>query len=288
MKILFIGDIFGKPGRKILGNALPGLIQRHNIDLVIANAENMAAGRGITAKLSATILQNGVDVMTSGNHVWDQREAIDYIESEPRLLRPANFPLSVPGNGHYIATSSAGHVTGIINIMGRVFMVPLDNPFEIVLKEIEQIRKKTSTRSAETQGLLEPLVITLSPLEERFLNDNWDHFATHGWELEVFGDNNILIRTTPSTIADKNPIQTFHDVLESAITEDLKLDWSERISASMACHSAVTAGMLLPNEEMHEIVRMLETAQQPRTCPHGRPTIIRIGIQELEKEFLRK
>ena len=144
MKILFIGDIFGKPGRKILGKALPFLIQRHNIDLVIANAENMAAGRGITAKLGATILQNGVDVMTSGNHVWDQREAIDYIDSEPRLLRPANFPPSVPGNGHYIATSSSGQVAGIINIMGRVFMVPLDNPFEIVLNEIEQIRKKTN------------------------------------------------------------------------------------------------------------------------------------------------
>lgn len=152
----------------------------------------------------------------------------------------------------------------------------------------EQIRSKSSPQSVVTQGLLEPLVITLSPLEERFLIDNWAHFAAHGWELEAFGDNNVLIRATPATIANKNPIQKFHDVLESAITEDLKLDWSERISASMACHSAVTAGMLLPIEEMHEIVRRLETALQPRTCPHGRPTVIRIGIEELEKEFLRK
>lgn len=152
----------------------------------------------------------------------------------------------------------------------------------------EKIREKADTKHPASQGLLEPLVITLSPLEEQFLRENWEHLASHGWELEAFGANNILIRTTPPTVTDKNPIQKFHDVLESAIAEDLKLDWSERISASMACHTAVTSGMLLPHEEMQEIVRMLETAQQPRTCPHGRPTIIRIGIHELEKGFLRK
>ncbi len=144
MRVLFIGDIVGKPGRLLVRRALPGLAHRYDADLVIANAENAAAGRGITAKIGAAILETGVDVMTSGNHVWDQREAVEYIAVEPRLLRPANFPAGVPGTGHHVARSAAGHAVGVVNVMGRVFMVPLDNPFEVVLEQIERVQKETS------------------------------------------------------------------------------------------------------------------------------------------------
>ena len=103
VRILFIGDIVGRPGRDLVRRGLPALRDLHQVDLVIANAENAAAGFGITREIGEQLLDAGVDVMTSGNHIWDKREAIDYIGAEPRLLRPANFPAGVPGNGSYLA-----------------------------------------------------------------------------------------------------------------------------------------------------------------------------------------
>jgi metallophosphoesterase (TIGR00282 family) len=122
---------------------LRGLIEHHEIDLVIANAENAAAGFGITKDIGDTILEWGVDVMTSGNHIWDKKEAIDYIAGEPRLLRPANYPAGVPGRGSYVAQTGDGRAVGVINVMGRVFMAQIDDPFAVVLREIEAIRHKT-------------------------------------------------------------------------------------------------------------------------------------------------
>ena len=143
MKILFIGDIVGKPGRDLLRKGLRGLIDTHSIDLVIANAENAAAGFGVTKDIGDTILEWGVDVMTSGNHIWDKKEAIDYIATEPRLLRPANYPAGVPGRGSYVAQTGDGRAVGVINVMGRVFMLNIDDPFAIVLREIEAMRGRT-------------------------------------------------------------------------------------------------------------------------------------------------
>jgi metallophosphoesterase (TIGR00282 family) len=143
MKILFIGDIVGKPGRELLRKGLRNLVDHYGVDFVIANAENSAAGFGITKDIGDTILEWGVDVMTSGNHIWDKKEAIEYIATEPRLLRPANYPAGVPGRGSYVAQTGDGRAVGVINAMGRVFMLNIDDPFAVVPREIEAMRGRT-------------------------------------------------------------------------------------------------------------------------------------------------
>jgi metallophosphoesterase (TIGR00282 family) len=142
VKILFIGDIFGKPGREIAHKAIPALVAAHGIDLVIANVENSAAGFGVTGDIAETILRYGVDVMTTGNHVWDKKEVLEYIPRQPRLLRPANYPAGVPGRGTWLGKTRSGEPVAVINVMGRVFMAPLDDPFAVVLREIEAVRGK--------------------------------------------------------------------------------------------------------------------------------------------------
>ena len=142
MRLLFLGDIVGKPGRELIRKGLPSLIEHYNVDLVVANGENAAAGRGITREIGDQLLSWGVDVLTSGNHIWAQRETADYIGAEARLLRPANFPPGVPGNGSYVARTETGRPVGVINVMGRIFMQELDNPFSRVLEEIEAIRAR--------------------------------------------------------------------------------------------------------------------------------------------------
>jgi len=143
MKILLVGDIVGKPGRELVRKGLRGLVAHHEIDLVIANAENSAAGFGVTKDIGDTLLESGVDVMTSGNHIWDKKEVIEYIRTEPRLLRPINYPAGVAGRGSYVAQTSDGRAVGVINAMGRVFMTPIDDPFAGVLREVDAIRAKT-------------------------------------------------------------------------------------------------------------------------------------------------
>ncbi len=142
MRILFIGDIVGRPGRELVRQGLGALVDHHAIDLVIANAENAAAGFGITREIGDQLLEWGVDVMTSGNHIWDKKESLDYIGAESRLLRPANYPAGAPGNGSYLARAKDGQTVGVINVMGRVFMGLLDDPFRIVLEEIEELKPR--------------------------------------------------------------------------------------------------------------------------------------------------
>lgn len=142
MRILFVGDIFGKPGRDIARRAIPALVEREAIDLVIANVENSAAGFGVTGDIAETILSYGVDVMTSGNHVWDKKEVLEYLPRQPKLLRPANFPAGTPGRGSYLARTRTGEPVGVVNLMGRVFMNPLDDPFAAALREIDALRGK--------------------------------------------------------------------------------------------------------------------------------------------------
>jgi metallophosphoesterase (TIGR00282 family) len=142
VRILFIGDIVGRPGRELVRRGLVPLCDYHQIDLVVANAENAAAGFGLTREIGDQLLEWGVDVMTSGNHIWDKKEAIDYIGAEPRLLRPANFPAGVPGNGRYLARARNGVSVGVVNVMGRVFMLNIDDPFAVVLREIEALRER--------------------------------------------------------------------------------------------------------------------------------------------------
>ena len=143
MRILFIGDIFAKQGREVVRVAIPALVATRDVDFVIANVENAAAGFGITGDIADAILGYGVDAMTTGNHVWDKKEIYDYIPRQVRLLRPANFPAGVPGRGSYLGRTRTGEPVGVVNVMGRVFMAPLDDPFAVVLKEIENLRAKT-------------------------------------------------------------------------------------------------------------------------------------------------
>jgi len=142
MQILFIGDIFGKPGRDIARRAIPALVERRGIDLVVANVENSAAGFGVTGDVAETILTYGVDVMTTGNHVWDKKEILDYIPRQPKLLRPANFPGGTPGRGSYLGRTRTGEPIGVVNVMGRIFMQPIEDPFAVVLREIDALRAK--------------------------------------------------------------------------------------------------------------------------------------------------
>jgi 2',3'-cyclic-nucleotide 2'-phosphodiesterase len=142
MNLLFIGDIVGRPGRDLVQKGLRGLVEHYEIDCTIANAENSAAGFGITRDIGDSLLEWGVDVMTSGNHIWDKKEVLEYIGAEPRLLRPANYPAGVPGHGSYVTQTGDGRSVGVINVMGRVFMTPIDDPFAVALREIEAIRHR--------------------------------------------------------------------------------------------------------------------------------------------------
>ena len=136
MRILFIGDVFGRTGRDLVRQGLPVLTARYRVDAVIANVENAASGAGITRETGDALLKCGIDVMTTGNHVWDRREALSYIGAEPRLLRPLNMAAAAPGRGVFVARLADGRPIGVINAMGRVFMPPVDNPFEATAEKI--------------------------------------------------------------------------------------------------------------------------------------------------------
>ena len=144
MKILFIGDVFGRPGRRVLRRYLGDLKDRYDPELTVVNAENAAGGFGVTAPILDELLGDGeIDVLTSGNHIWDKREALDLIQDEPRLLRPHNFPVDLPGSGWRVDTASNGIEVGVLNVMGIVFMHPtLDCPFRCV---DEVLTKKPET-----------------------------------------------------------------------------------------------------------------------------------------------
>ena len=142
MRLLVVGDVVGRSGRQLLKRGLPALVSQHGVDLVIANVENAAAGFGITREIGDQILDWGVDVMTSGNHIWDKKEAIAYIGTEPRLVRPANYPAGVPGNGRYVARTADGQTAAVINLMGRVFMLNIDDPFVEVDRQLEAVRER--------------------------------------------------------------------------------------------------------------------------------------------------
>ncbi len=144
MKVLFVGDIVGEAGRKALKEAVPKIVERLKIDLIIANAENAAGGFGITQKVAEEIFSLGVNILTSGNHIWDKKEAVTYITQENRLLRPANYPEGAPGYGSLIINSSAGEKVAILNLSGRVFMNQMDCPFNVAKREIPKLKAETN------------------------------------------------------------------------------------------------------------------------------------------------
>ena len=143
MNILLIGDIVGRPGRRAVQAVLPRLQEAHGIALTIANAENAAHGFGITGDVVQEILAAGVDVITTGNHVWNKKEAERLVVEEPRVLRPANFPPGTPGAGSGVYQAAGGQAVGVLNLCGRIFMAPLDCPFRAARAEVEQLRQAT-------------------------------------------------------------------------------------------------------------------------------------------------
>jgi metallophosphoesterase (TIGR00282 family) len=143
MRVLFIGDIFGKPGRKLIQEKLQGLRHEYRIDFCIANVENAAAGFGITPPIADDLLNSGIDLLTSGNHIWDKRAILPYLAEQPRLLRPYNYPKGVPGTGLYIGDTDYGVRIGVLNLQGRVFMAAIDCPFALGRTAIERIRQQT-------------------------------------------------------------------------------------------------------------------------------------------------
>jgi metallophosphoesterase (TIGR00282 family) len=143
MRVLFIGDIFGKPGRRLIHEKLNGLLHEHRIDFCIANIENAAAGFGVTPKIADEFLNSEIDLLTSGNHIWDKRGIIPYIAEQPRLLRPHNYPSRTPGKGTFIGDTQCGVRVGVLNLQGRVFMLDIDCPFTTGLEAIENMRRET-------------------------------------------------------------------------------------------------------------------------------------------------
>src|SRR5215475_6563441 len=152
LTILFLGDIVGQPGLTAVVAQLPELKSKHALDFVIVNGENAAGGRGITGKITIDLLRAGVAVVTTGDHVWDQKDILSFIDTEPRLLRPINYPAGAPGNGSIVLETAKGKV-GVINVQGRTFMQPiLDNPFGAVEAAVTKMRSETPNIIVDAHG----------------------------------------------------------------------------------------------------------------------------------------
>jgi len=143
VKVLFIGDIVGKPGRKAVSALLPGIVGRHGVDIVIANCENAAGGFGVTRKIVDEFYREEIDILTSGNHIWDKKEIGDFIDDYETLLRPANYPEGAAGKGSTVIDTKLGISLGVLNLEGRIFMRPLDCPFRVAEREIERLKDTT-------------------------------------------------------------------------------------------------------------------------------------------------
>lgn len=143
MRILMIGDVVGRPGRNCVRDLLPRVIENYKIDFTVANGENLAAGTGFNEKTAGELFTYGVDVLTMGNHVWDKKEGLDYIEKDARIVRPLNYPPGAPGKGFSVFTKK-GKKIAVLNASGRVFMPSLDCPFRALDEAVETVKKETS------------------------------------------------------------------------------------------------------------------------------------------------
>jgi hypothetical protein len=143
VKLLFIGDIVGQPGRRAVKELLPGLKRQHLVDVVVANGENSAGGSGITVGTAAEIFSAGVDVITSGDHLWDQKEVMELLADERRFVRPLNYPPGTPGQGSFVLVREGCPPLAILNLQGRTFLPPLENPFLAALAEVKRLHQTT-------------------------------------------------------------------------------------------------------------------------------------------------
>jgi 2',3'-cyclic-nucleotide 2'-phosphodiesterase len=144
VKILFIGDVVGSPGRKAVAHLVPKLRAQHRIHFVIANGENSAGGAGITPATASELFSAGVDAITTGDHLWDQKEVMGLLENEPRFLRPRNYPHGTPGHGSAVFEREGLPPLAVINLQGRVFMPELENPFSFANDEVQRLRQRTN------------------------------------------------------------------------------------------------------------------------------------------------
>jgi len=152
VRILFLGDVVGRAGRQIVRRGLAKLLSDTDFDLVVANVENAAAGFGITSDIADRFFVSGIDVLTSGNHIWDKREVMSYLGREPRLLRPANYPPGCPGSGTYVARTPAGVPVAVLNLQGRVFMPIIDCPFQAADREVSRLRREARVVVVDMHG----------------------------------------------------------------------------------------------------------------------------------------
>ncbi|HEY8487016.1 MAG TPA: TIGR00282 family metallophosphoesterase [Limnochordales bacterium] len=143
MRLLLVGDVVGRPGRRAVAALLPSVVQELRADLVVANGENSAGGFGLTPATAAELFSAGVHVITTGNHVWDRKEILPFIDQEPRLIRPANFPPEAPGRGATVVHDPSGRAVAVLNLMGRTFMEPLDCPFRAADRWVQALREQT-------------------------------------------------------------------------------------------------------------------------------------------------
>ena len=143
MRVLIIGDVVGNPGREAVRALVPQLRRRHDLDLVVANCENAAGGAGVTPKTAQELFRAGVDFLTSGQHIWHYKEILPYLNQEPRIIRPANYPNGAPGSGVGLVTARDGTRVGILNLVGRVFLETVDCPFRVGERQVERLRKET-------------------------------------------------------------------------------------------------------------------------------------------------
>lgn len=152
LTILFLGDVVGEPGRNAVIAQLPRLKELHAVDFIVVNGENAAGGRGITPKITIDLLRAGVSVITTGDHIWDQKEIISFIDTEPRLLRPVNYPSGAPGNGSIVLETAKGKV-GVVSVQMRTFMQPiLENPFPAVAAAVAAMRSQTPVILVDAHG----------------------------------------------------------------------------------------------------------------------------------------
>ena len=151
MKVLMFGDVVAKPGRIAVLERIQDLREQHQIDLAIMNAENLAGGFSVTPSLCEQLFGSGIDVMTSGNHIFDKKEAIDYIRKQPRLIRPANYPPNTPGNGYWIGEVK-GVAVAVTNVMGRVFMPPSDDPFRVIDQVLSSVPAQVKVRIVDVHA----------------------------------------------------------------------------------------------------------------------------------------
>jgi len=143
MRVLFVADIVGKPGRRVLQALLPTLRREKQADVVVANGENLAGGYGVTPSLVSDLFNWGADVITTGNHIWDRQDGVAMLDDEPRLLRPANYPPGNPGHGSHIL-QAAGAKVGVLNLQGRAFMADIDDPFRVGRSLVDELRAETN------------------------------------------------------------------------------------------------------------------------------------------------